>query len=57
MYISLFLLQTVSEEIHQLVAFPFALFFLKGHVQFQLDILPSRSIVSSPSLKCSFKTS
>ena len=23
---------TVSEEIHQLVVFPFALFFLKGHI-------------------------
>ena len=28
---------TVSEEIHQVVVFPFALFFLEGHVQFQLD--------------------
>lgn len=48
---------TISEEIHQVVVFPFALFFLEGHVQFQLDILLSRSTASSPSLKCPLKTS
>lgn len=40
-----------------MVVFPFALFFLEGHVQFQLDILLSRSTASSPSLKCPLKTS